>query len=109
MSDGRSDDVWTEPADDKQRDYVDISVFNPNIYTISTLNKAWEDHYKIIARANLFLEKVEGLEFGATDEVDVKSTFMAEARFLRAFAYFELVRYFGRGDEHAAIGSSGGI
>lgn len=96
MSDGRSDDVWTEPADDKQRDYVDISVFNPNIYTISTLNKAWEDHYKIIARANLFLEKVEGVEFGATDEVDVKSTFMAEARFLRAFAYFELVRYFGR-------------
>lgn len=97
MSDGRSDDVWTEPADDKQRDYVDISVFNPNIYTVSTLNSAWQDLYKIIARANLFLEKVEGLEFNASaEEADVKATFMAEARFLRAFAYFELVRYFGR-------------
>ena len=41
MSDGRSDDVWTEPADDKQRDYVDISVFNPNIYTAGTINSAW--------------------------------------------------------------------
>lgn len=95
MSDGRSDDVWTEPATDKPRDYVDISIFNPNIYTISTLNGAWSAYYKIIARANLFLEKIEPLDFGE-GETDVKSSFMAEARFLRAFAYFELVRYFGR-------------
>lgn len=93
MSDGRSDDVWTEPATDKPRDYVDISIFNPNIYTISTLNNAWSAYYKIIARANLFLEKVEPLEF--SDEA-VKASFMGEARFLRAYAYFELVRYFGR-------------
>lgn len=97
-SDGRSDDVWTEPADDKQRDYVDISVFNPNIYTTSTLNDAWNDLYAIVARANLFLEKVQDLDFQLDEdvEVDVKSTFLAEARFLRAYAYFELVRYFGR-------------
>lgn len=97
LSDGRSDDVWTEPADDKQRDYMDISVFNPNIYTTSTLNSAWNDLYEIIARSNLFLEKVDGLGFDTVDEtVDVKATFMAEVRFLRAYAYFELVRYFGR-------------
>lgn len=96
MSDGRSDDVWTEPADDKQRDYVDISIFNPNIYTASTINSAWNDLYKIVARANLFLEKIEELEFDTDGEVDVKATFMAEARFLRAYAYFDLVRYFGR-------------
>lgn len=97
MSDGRSDDVWTQPATDKPRDYVDISVFNPNIYTISTLNGAWSDYYEIIARANLFLQKVEPLEMTTTtDGVSVKTTFMAEARFLRAFAYFDLVRFFGR-------------
>lgn len=98
LCEGRCDDVWTEPADDKQRDYVDISVFNPSIYTIGTLNDAWNDLYKIVARANLFLEKIEGVEFaGIEDEnIDVKSSFMAEARFLRAYAYFELVRYFGR-------------
>lgn len=45
MSDGRSDDVWTEPADDKQRDYVDISVFNPSIYTAGTINSAWNAFY----------------------------------------------------------------
>lgn len=96
MSDGRSDDVWTEPADDKQRDYVDISVFNPNIYTASTINAAWNDYYKIVARANLFLDKIQDLEFSDSDKVDIKATFMAEARFLRAFAYFDLVRYYGR-------------
>lgn len=96
MSDGRSDDVWTEPADDKQRDYVDISVFNPNIYTASTINSTWNDYYKIVARANLFLEKVQNMQFSDSSKVDVKTSFMAETRFLRAFAYFDLVRYFGR-------------
>lgn len=93
MSDGRSDDVWTEPADDKQRDYVDIAVFNPNIYTTSTINDCWNDLFAIVARANQFLEKMEGIEF---DSEEVKKSFMGEARFLRAYAYFELVRYFGR-------------
>ncbi len=93
LCEGRCDDVWTEAADDKQRDYVDISVFNPNIYMIGTLNSAWTDLYEIVARANLFLEKIDGVEFG--DE-HVKDTFVAEARFLRAYAYFDLVRYFGR-------------
>lgn len=96
LCEGRCDDVWTEPADDKQRDYVDISVFNPSIYTISTLNSAWNDLYKIVARANLFLEKIESVEFPEVEDIDVKSTFIAEARFLRAYAYFDLVRFFGR-------------
>lgn len=93
MCEGRADDVWTEAAEDKQRDYVDISVFNPNIYTISTINGAWRDLYEIIARANLFLEKIEDVEF---DDDAVRRSFIAEARFLRAFAYFDLVRFFGR-------------
>ena len=93
LCEGRCDDVWTEAADDKQRDYVDISVFNPNIYMISTLNNAWNDLYEIVARANLFLEKIDQVEF--SDE-SIKLSFMAEARFLRALAYFELVRYWGR-------------
>lgn len=93
MAEGRCDDVWTEPADDKQRDYVDISVFNPNIYTIGTLNSAWNDYYEIIARANLFLEKIQDVEFSVAG---VKESFMAEARLLRALAYFDLVRWFGR-------------
>lgn len=78
---------------------MDISVFNPSIYTAGTINSAWNAFYKIVSRANLFLERVEHLEFNVEDdaeEVDVKATFMAEACFLRAYAYFELVRYWGR-------------
>lgn len=93
MCDVRCDDVWSDTADDKQRDYEDISSFDPNIYTLDTLNDAWVDLFNIVSNANLFLEKVADLEF---DSEEVKASFLAEARFLRALAYFDLVRYFGR-------------
>lgn len=98
MSDCRSDDVFCTPDDDSTYDSRDISSFNPNLYTIDTLNDCWEDMYALISSANLFLENVPDIEFDVdttTTTVDVKSTFLAEARFLRALAYFELVRYFG--------------
>ena len=51
------------------------------------------DLYEIVSRANIFLSKVGGVEITVGG---VKEQQIAEARFLRAFAYFDLVRYFGR-------------
>ena len=93
LNDVRCDDVWTTAADDQHRDYVDLSVFNPAIYQLAEVNTAWVDLYELVYRANLVLEKMEGVEF--SDE-SIKRSFQAEARFLRAYAYFDLVRYFGR-------------
>ena len=93
MSEVRSDNAWVDKTTDKQRDYIDIGTFNPNISTISTLSGAWNDLYEIVARANMFLSKTDGVTFSSET---IKNQFIGEAKFLRALAYFDLVRYFGR-------------
>lgn len=52
----------------------------------------WKKYYTGIYRANLYLEKAEGIEF--TSE-ETKALYEAEVRFLRAYYYFDLVRLFG--------------
>ena len=91
MSEVRSDNAWVDKTTDKQRDYIDIGTFNPNISTISTLSGAWNNLYEIIARANMFLSKTDGVTFSSEA---IKNQFIGEAKFLRALAYFDLVRYF---------------
>lgn len=51
----------------------------------------WNDGYNAIARANTVIEKIEPVEMDAT----LKKRYIAEAKFLRAYVYFELVRTFG--------------
>ena len=93
MSEVRSDNVWCGEYTGAQSDYQAISCFDPNIATANTLNGAWEDLYKIVYCANVFLSKVDGVTFSMEG---VKEQMIGEVRFLRALAYFDLVRYFGR-------------
>ena len=48
--------------------------------------------YQIIDRANQVLSRIDKVDFTAATKSNVKG----QALFLRAFAYFELVRYFGK-------------
>ncbi|MVT12041.1 RagB/SusD family nutrient uptake outer membrane protein [Chitinophaga tropicalis] len=50
----------------------------------------WKKGYSGIFRANILLEKLEGVPM---DE-NLKKRFVAEAKFLRAFFYFDLIRLF---------------
>lgn len=52
---------------------------------------AWSSQYLGIRRANLILDNIPGIEM---DE-DLKSRYLAEAKFLRAWFYFNLVKTFG--------------
>lgn len=52
----------------------------------------WERSYKGISNANLAIAKIPGITM---DEVK-KSKLLGEARFLRAFYYYNLVRMFGK-------------
>ncbi|MFN2380159.1 MAG: RagB/SusD family nutrient uptake outer membrane protein [Bacteroidales bacterium] len=52
----------------------------------------WYKYYFGIYRANLLLERIEGIEF---KNDNLKKRFIAEARFLRANYYFDAVRLFG--------------
>lgn len=58
----------------------------------SLIRDFWRNHYSIINRANLLLFKID-----KTDPAVVtnKDRYIGEAKFLRALAYFNLVRVFG--------------
>lgn len=55
-----------------------------------TTNKYVSD-YAVIARVNQILALIDGVEFDAAAKNNIKG----QALFLRAFAYFDLVQYFG--------------
>ncbi|KAA2240241.1 RagB/SusD family nutrient uptake outer membrane protein [Chitinophaga agrisoli] len=54
-------------------------------------NQFYFDAYTGIARCNTVISRLESVELGAA----VEDQLSAEARFLRAYYYFNLVRYFG--------------
>ncbi len=51
----------------------------------------WNTGWQYIRKINLFLEKMENLEI----TIDNKARLIAEAKFLRAFIYFEFIKRFG--------------
>lgn len=59
--------------------------------TINNLNDIWAGFYLGIARANQAEAALEGSTLNET----LKNQLLGEARFLRAYFYFELVRFFG--------------
>lgn len=70
-----------------------ISVFS-QILDVANIGRAadiWSSHYRTINRANSILDNVPDIKM---DEI-LKTRILAEAHFLRAMAYFNLVRGFG--------------
>ena len=80
-------------ATEQQEDLADFSYPVSNGLTTNThvLNQYRQD-FLIIARANQILELIDGVTFDATEKANLKG----QAQFMRAFAYFELVRYFNK-------------
>lgn len=58
------------------------------------INNWWNGVYRVIANANLAIEKIPGIQFPAANEAQ-KVRLIGEARFLRAWAYFYAVRLWG--------------
>ncbi len=54
-------------------------------------NMFWSEHYKLVTLANQVLQYVPDIEM----DLDAKNSILGEARFLRAYAYFDLVRIYG--------------
>lgn len=90
VSDMLSDDSYAGGAD--ANDGMEEDQLNTfNIPTTNVLLHAiWIKNYQGIYRANKLLEVIDGVE--ASDEFKARLT--AEAKFLRAYFYFELVSYF---------------
>lgn len=65
------------------------------ISTNVTVAGWWQDHYRVILRANAIIDRVPGItETGFTDAA--KKQMVAEAKFMRALTYFQLVNLFAQ-------------
>lgn len=65
-------------------DFID----NP---TAEPVHQKWEGNYKVIAYANEVISRIDGVSFDEQKRNNLKG----QVYFLRAFAYFDLVQYFG--------------
>ncbi|MDF1570746.1 MAG: RagB/SusD family nutrient uptake outer membrane protein [Bacteroidales bacterium] len=90
MSDILSDDAYAGGSDANDGFNEDeLNTFNIPATNL-IVHSFWIKNYIGIYRANLFLEKIE--EIDAPD--DFKTRTIAEAKFMRAYFYFEQVRFF---------------
>lgn len=93
MAEQRSDNTTYKynPSDRGSIQSEYIKDFTDDANNPVSANKYFTD-YSIIARVNQVLEPIDGVDFNAT----VKNNIKGQAYFLRAFAYFDLVQYFGQ-------------
>ncbi len=81
-------------ATDGGADAISMDNF-PVLPSNGFVNGMWKGYYNFISKCNTVLDQVENnKEIIATDAQKIQS--QAEARFLRAYAYFNLVRFYGR-------------
>jgi len=91
MHDFRSDD--SEKGSDPSDGAEWVAPFDRYNYVkdLWASNTYWDDHYTLINLANTAIQTADSLKL--TDAASLSN--IAEARFFRAFAYFDLVRSYG--------------
>jgi hypothetical protein len=94
LSEVRSDNIYPT-NNDVGRDHDPISNFAPGIAPNTYVEEAWRTNYNGIFKANTVLEQIAENGSNAGSEA-LATRLTAEAKFLRAFFYFDLVRYFGK-------------
>lgn len=81
----------TEQQHSASLDLVSINNFFVNS-NLGLLHSSWLNYYSIINRANIVLSEIQTADPAVVRNMD---RHIGEARFLRALAYFDLVRIFG--------------
>jgi hypothetical protein len=89
LEDVRSDNAYAGPPDD-------VDIYEYDMLTVSSSNARlvwnWRDLYNGVARCNTLLTRIDGIS-GIPEGRALEMK--AEARFLRALYYFDLVKLFG--------------
>ena len=91
LSDVRSDNIYGV-GDMGVRDHEPVNNFATTLATNAYMIEAWNSNFEGIMRANTL---IDNLNAQAVPDEDLRNRFEAEAKFLRAFYYFDLVRLFG--------------
>lgn len=83
------------PSDNSQAGGTDPEFTPIDNFTVNADNPPvanfWASHFRVIALANVMLERTPGSEVSEAK----KAAYLAEAKFLRALSYFDLVRIYG--------------
>ncbi|HRI79619.1 MAG TPA: RagB/SusD family nutrient uptake outer membrane protein, partial [Cyclobacteriaceae bacterium] len=91
LSEIRSDNVYS--AGTGVRDWNPINNFEKTLAANVYMTEAWSTNYIGIMRANTVLDKLNST---VVPDDPTRLRFEGEAKFLRAFFYFDLVRIFGK-------------
>lgn len=94
LSETRSDNLYAV-SDGGVRDWEGINSFHKTIAANVYINEAWSANFNGIYRANVLLDQLAKNGTVITD-ASLRTRLEAEAKFLRAFFYFDLVRWFGK-------------
>ncbi|GAB3657189.1 hypothetical protein GCM10028791_29500 [Echinicola sediminis] len=91
IMDMATDDCWAGNTEQPRPDILTIAHYN-NVDIGSTYFETfWNYQYRGITKCNVIIQEIENVDF---DE-SLKSRLIGEAKFLRAFYYFQLVKNFG--------------
>ena len=86
-----TDDLWMGNTTQSQSDWLRMSHYG-NPKQDGPLSNYWQYRYKSILRCNIVIERVATAPI---NDENLRARIIAEAKFLRAFNYFELVKNFG--------------
>lgn len=93
LSEIRSDNIYGVSV--TVRDWDPVNDFSPSLTANSYVAEAWSTDFNGIFRANTVLDQLKknGSNVGSAA---LATRMQAESEFLRAFYYFDLVKYFGK-------------
>ena len=92
LSEMCSDDGWMGNTTQSQSDYISLAHYQGTGQSNGAISNFWQYRYKGILRCNVAIDRIP--QATILNE-ELKNRFIAEAHFLRAYFYFELVRNFG--------------
>jgi starch-binding outer membrane protein, SusD/RagB family len=86
-----SDDCFGGTGSSDGYGYQMMDEFNPSVSPsdVSLYSKNWKAYYQAINRCNTLLDKIGQVTW---DTVNLQTQFEGEAKFIRAFCYFDMVR-----------------
>ena len=90
LTESATDDSWLGQPSEASRDYKEFSLLMVNSHN-TWLYPFWEYMYKSIYQCNIALEGLEGSPVNENNP-DLIARLKAEAKFIRAYAHFELVK-----------------
>jgi len=94
LSETRSDNLYAVSVGGV-RDWEGINSFHKTISSNPYINEAWSANFNGIYQANVLLDQLDQ-NGGVINPSTLRTRLQAEARFLRAFYYLDMVRWFGK-------------